>query len=46
MEGRLIEYEELCALENGIVGPALTTTYINVPIGYTSMLVAQSPGSM
>ena len=46
MKGRFIEYEGSCGLENGIVGPALTTTYIKVPIGYTSMLVAQSPGSV
>lgn len=36
---------ELCSVEDEEFGPALTTTYINVPIGYTAMFVAQSPGS-
>ena len=34
-----------CEPTNEMLGPAPTTTYIKVPIGYTSMLVAQSPGS-
>ena len=37
---------EVCKVEELVKRLAPTTTYIFVPIGYTALLLAQSPGSV